>query len=71
MTSPIIFTNQYNIIDAKLVDIVAKYLKYHDIIDSKTLLNEIDYILAQDLLKDAREWLNLFRNAEWWRDDLV
>ena len=70
MTS-ILFSNQYNIIDARLVEVVSKYLKYHDTIDSKTLLNEIDYVLAQEILKDAREWLNLFRDAEWWRDDLI
>ena len=71
MTSPILFPNKYNIFDAKLVDMVVKYTKYHNEIDSKTLLNEIDYVLAQDILKDAREWLDLFRDAEWWRDDLI
>ena len=71
MTSPILFPNQYNIFDAKLVEMIHRYTKYHSEIDSKTLLNEIDYVLAQDILKDAREWLNLFKNAEWWRDDLI
>ena len=71
MTSPILFPNQYNLIDAKLVEMVSKYIKYHETIDSQTLLNEIDYVLAQEILKDAREWLNLFKDAEWWRDDLI
>ena len=71
MTSPILFHNQYNMFDAKLVEMIHMYTKYHSEIDSKTLLNEIDYVLAQDILKDAREWFNLFRDAEWWRDDLI
>ena len=69
--SPILFSNQYNIIDAKLVDVVAKYLKYHSEIDSKTLLNEIDYVLAKDLYDEANKWLKLFKDAEWYRDDLI
>ena len=71
MTSNIFFPNRLNIMDHRLIELCRKYQKYHDEIDSKTLLNEIDYTLGRDYYDDAKEWLKLFRDAEWWREDLI
>ena len=57
--------------DHKLIEMLNKYMKYHDTIDSKTLLNQIDYTLARDYYEDAVSWLKLFKDAEWYRDDLI
>ena len=67
---PIFFSNPANIIDSKLIEMTAKWIKYHNDIDDKTLLNQIDYTLARDYYEDAKIWLKLFSESEWWRDDL-
>ena len=68
---PIFFPNRLNIMDHRLIELCRKYQKYHNEIDSKTLLNEIDYTLARDYYDDAVSWLKLFKDAEWYRDDLI
>ena len=39
--------------------------------DDYELIKQAKYILGKDYYKDARLWLTLFRNAEWYRTDLI
>lgn len=66
-----IFSNQYNIVDHKLNELVIRWDKYQNDIDSQTLLNQIKYTLAKDYYLMAKEWLNRFKDADWYREDLI
>lgn len=48
----------------------AKWITYHNDIDDKTLLNQIDYTLARDYYGYAKNWLYKFEDAFWWKEDL-
>jgi hypothetical protein len=65
-----IFSNKYNIYDRNFQELAAKCLKYKNEIDDYELLKQINYQLGRDYYIKAKTWLVLFRNAEWWREDL-
>ena len=68
MTSNPIFYNKTN---SKLSELIMKWELYQYQIDSPTLLNQIRYTLARDNYNDAVSWLKVFKDAEWWKEDLV
>jgi len=68
---PIFFTNPFEILDAKFIEMTEKYIKLKNDIDDYFLLEEIRYVLGRDYYKDAKAWFNKFKDAEWWREDLV
>ena len=71
MTSTMFFSNKYEIEDLRYKEMMNKWNKYKNDIDSQTLLNQIEYTLGRDYYKHAIAWFKTFRNGEWYRDDLV
>ena len=70
MSNPI-FSNQYDISDINFERMMNKWNGFKNDIDDHILLQEIKYQLARDYYKDAILWLKLFKEAEWYRDDLI
>ena len=49
---------------------IDKWNGFKEDVDDPTLLSEIKYQLGRDAYKDAVQWLKIFNDADWWRDDL-
>ena len=69
MQTPI-FSNSYDIYDLKLKELVTRWDNYQNEIEGK-ILDEIEYQLGRDYYVYAKKWLDKFKDAEWWRDDLI
>ena len=70
MSNPI-FSNQYDISDINFERMMNKWNGFKNDIDDHILLQEIKYQLGRDYYKDAIIWLQIFRDAEWYREDLT
>ena len=67
----IFFSNQYNITANKFKEMIDKLEAVREKTDDYELIQMSKHILAKDYYNDAKLWLVLFRNADWWRDDLI
>ena len=70
MSSPI-FSNQYEITHISFRRMMDRWNGFKNDIDDHVLLTEIKYQLGRDAYNDAKLWLKLFKDAEWYRDDLI
>lgn len=68
---PIFFSNKYNITANKFKQMIDKLEAVREKTDDYELIKMSKHILAKDYYKDAKLWLVLFRDADWWRDDLI
>ena len=68
---PIFFSNPDNIISHKFKEMIDKLEAVREKTDDYELIKMSKHILGKDYYKDAVLWLVLFRNAEWWRNDLI
>ncbi len=67
----IFFSNTQNLLDYKFSEMIDKWIECQSKTDDCYLRNEIKYILGRDYYKDALKWLQTFRDAEWWKEDLT
>ena len=67
----VIFQNPQNVITGKFKEMIDKLESVREKTDDYELIKQAKYILGKDYYKDARLWLTLFRNAEWYRTDLI
>lgn len=70
MSNPI-FSNVWDIENQNLIDLIKKWNKYNETIDDYPLLYNIKIILAKDYYDKAKEWLCIFKDADWYREDLI
>lgn len=66
----ILFSNKQNMIGFKFREMIDKYENFRNDIDDYQLLSEIKYQIGRDYYKDAKLWLDVFKDAEWWKEDL-
>ena len=71
MTSTIFFSNPQNIIANKFKEMIDKYESVKDKTDDYDLRVIAKNIIGKDYYKDALLWFRLFKNADWYRLDLV
>ena len=69
MNNPI-FSNPKNIVDFKFHQMMCKWNKLKEYTDDYELKMCIKSTIARDYYPFAKEWLNIFRDADWYRDDL-
>ena len=69
--NPILFSNVWEIENQNLTELINRWNKYNEIIDDYPLLQNIKIILGKDYFEKAKEWWNVFKNADWYREDLV
>ena len=50
---------------------IDKLEAVRDKTDDYELIQMSKHILAKDYYNDAKLWLVLFRNADWWKCDLI
>lgn len=62
--------NQYEITHISFKRLMDKWNGFKNDIDDYTLLQEIKYQLGRDYYNDAVTWLKIFKDADWYRDDL-
>ena len=67
MSSPI-FSNKFEITHISFRRMIDKWNGFKNDIDDPTLLKEIKYQLGRDYYVEAKQWLKIFKYAEWWRD---
>ena len=71
MTSPILFPNQYKIMDERFYNMIDKLEAVREKTDDYELIKMSKHILGKDYYKDAKLWLKRCGNHKWWRDDLI
>ena len=68
---PIFFSNPDGIVSHKFKEMIDKLESVREKTDDYELIKMSKHILGKDYYKDAKLWLVLFRNADWWREDLI
>ena len=68
---PIFFSNPQGIISGKFREMIDKLDSVRDKTDDYELIKMSKHILAKDYYKDALSWFRLFKDADWYRSDLV
>ena len=63
--------NDKNILDNKFIEMIDKLEKSLNNTDDYDIRKMIRQILAKDYYNDALLWFRLFKNADWYRLDLV
>ena len=65
------FMNDNNILDNKFIELINKLETSLSKTDDYETRKEIRYIISRDYYKYALKWLEVFREAVWYRSDLV
>ena len=69
--TPVSFMNDKNILDNKFIEMIDKLESVREKTDDYNLILHTKLILAKDYYPEAVKWLTLFKDAEWWKEDLT
>lgn len=69
--TPIKFMNDKNIIDYDFAELIDKMIESQSKTDDYELRMEIKRVLARDYYSKALDWLKRFKEAGWYRSDLI
>ena len=65
------FTNEHDILDNEFKTMIDRMLNGYDKTDDYQLRKMIKHILATDYYEKAVAWFKKFKDADWYRDDLI
>ena len=65
------FTNEHDILDNEFKTMIDRMLNGYDKTDDYELRKMIKHILAKDYYEKAKSWFIKFKDADWYRSDLI
>ncbi len=65
------FTNEHDILDTEFKTMIDGMLNGYEKTDDYELRKNIKNILAKDYYEKAKSWFIKFKDADWYRDDLI
>ena len=65
------FMNRYDILDDNFKTMIDRMISGYEKTDDYELRMMIKHILSKDYYEKARTWFIKFKDADWYRDDLI